>query len=293
MRAFEKFRDMPPEFWALIKFIGDKLGYCNRKTKTNPDSSVKVFSYEDLFALTVKYDFYVPELLLRSASEYIRLRADVLNSQVKHLLMTGPQAKKLYEDFASKFSKENLVCKIPRNLQRGEKAQISYFSAIINMLTELHIKNTMPDFYSDHKPGFDCDPHGLMFVFEPRTDELVGACSRRFDGAYPKTMNASMIWEIKEYYYTTTFGSRIADGVYETELDGYELKEIENRTGMKIFHVLLVDAYGTWWDKGRSYLCRIIDALNCGLVDEVIFGREVMTRWPELLSEQIRQSGDG
>ena len=30
------------------------------------------------------------------------------------------------------------------------------------------------------------------------------------------------LWEIKEYYYTTTFGSRVADGVYETLLDGLE-----------------------------------------------------------------------
>ena len=39
-------------------------------------------------------------------------------------------------------------------------------------------------------------------------------------------LNPIAIWEIKEYYYTTTFGSRIADGVYETPLDGMELEEL-------------------------------------------------------------------
>jgi hypothetical protein len=39
----------------------------------------------------------------------------------------------------------------------------------------------------------------------------------------PGTVNPIAIWEIKEYYYTTTFGSRVADGVYETLLDGMEL----------------------------------------------------------------------
>lgn len=287
MQAFDRFVNMPPEFWAFIKFVGDKLKYCERKTKKNPDSKVKVFTYEELYNLTVEYDFYVSDSILNSAVEYIRLRADALNFQVKSSLMTGHQAKALYEEYARRFLAEDLVCKIPRNLQTGEKDQTSYFTAIINMLTEFHIKHTMPEIYAIYKPGFDCDPQELTFVFDHSTDQLIGACSRRFDGAFPNTMNASMIWEIKEYYYTTTFGSRIADGVYETELDGYELREIENRTGKKIFHVLLVDAYGTWWEQGRSYLCRIIDALNSGLVDEVIFGREVITRWPAILREHI------
>ena len=116
---------------------------------------------------------------------------------------------------------------------------------------------------------------------------LLGVSSRRFDGAYPSIKNPKMVWEIKEYYYATTFGSRVADGVYEKQLDGYEFKELYERTGEKIYHVLFVDAYQTWWTKGKSYLCRIIDALNMGLVDEVIVGREVFDRWPELLKSML------
>lgn len=80
----------------------------------------------------------------------------------------------------------------------------------------------------------------------------------------------------------------MADGVYETQLDGFEFKELYNRTGRKVFHVLFVDAYRTWWTQGKSYLCRLIDALNAGLVDEVIVGREVLTRWPDLLHKIIK-----
>ena len=36
-------------------------------------------------------------------------------------------------------------------------------------------------------------------------------------------------WEIKEYYGTTTLGSRVADGVYETMLDGLELRELQRK----------------------------------------------------------------
>lgn len=95
------------------------------------------------------------------------------------------------------------------------------------------------------------------------------------------------MWEIKEYYYNRSFGSRIADGVYETQLDGFEFNEIFKRMGKKVYHVLFIDSYHTWWDLGKSYLCRVVDALNSGIVDEVIVGREVFTRWPELLEEKV------
>src|ERR1019366_5521278 len=109
--------------------------------------------------------------------------------------------------------------------------------------------------------------------------------ARRVDGAFPSTVNPIAVWEIKEYYYTTTFGSRVADGVYETLLDGMELEELENVAGHKVHHLLVVNDYFTWWDCGRSYLCRILDMLHMGLVDEVIFGREVLTRLPKLARE--------
>ena len=94
--------------------------------------------------------------------------------------------------------------------------------------------------------------------------------------------------ELFTIQYATTFGSRVADGVYETQLDGFEFKEIYDRTGIKVYHVLFVDAYRTWWIQGKSYLCRLIDALNSGVIDEVIVGREVLTRWPELLRSIIK-----
>ena len=160
---------------------------------------------------------------------------------------------------------------------------VNYFTAIINILTEKTIRELIP--HSDSL-GFDDDPRGLIYVLDD-TGSLVGASSRRYDGAYPSIMNPKIVWEIKEYYYATTFGSRVADGVYETQLDGYEFNELKSRTGKSITHVFFFDAYKTWWIDGRSYLCRIIDALNSGLVDEVIVGKEVFTRWPELLKSII------
>jgi hypothetical protein len=116
--------------------------------------------------------------------------------------------------------------------------------------------------------------------------------SRRVDGAFPSVVNPIAIWEIKEYYNTTTFGSRVADGVYETLLDGLELEELEFAAQRKVQHVLMVDDYFTWWECGRSYLCRIIDMLHMGYVDEVLFGREVVERLP-LLAREWKQQLDG
>lgn len=38
---------------------------------------------------------------------------------------------------------------------------------------------------------------------------------------------------------------------------------------------------------GRSYLCRIIDMLHMGYVDEVLFGYEVVERLPEIVKEWV------
>ena len=112
--------------------------------------------------------------------------------------------------------------------------------------------------------------------------------SRRVDGAFPDAINPIAVWEIKEYYYTTTFGSRVADGVYETLLDGMELEELFQSENIKVHHYLILDDYFTWWECGRSYLCRVIDLLHMGYVDEVLFGSEVIEEMPRIVRGWVR-----
>jgi len=76
-----------------------------------------------------------------------------------------------------------------------------------------------------------------------------------------------------------------ADGVYETLLDGMELEELHEHEDIKVSHCLMIDAHFTWWDCGKSYLCRIIDMIHMGYVDEVLFGYEVIERLPTLVKE--------
>jgi hypothetical protein len=93
------------------------------------------------------------------------------------------------------------------------------------------------------------------------------------------------------YCYTKTFGSRVADGFYETLLDGMELEELRLSTGIEVLHYLMIDAHFTWWVKGKSYLCRMVDMMHMGYVDEVLFGREVVRRLPELVSLGLALAG--
>jgi hypothetical protein len=161
------------------------------------------------------------------------------------------------------------------NKQKNEKKSQAYLTAIINMLIENNAGNYKCDY----------DPRELTTV--TRNGFPLRTMARRVDGAFPGIVNPIAIWEIKEYYYTTTFGSRVADGVYETLLDGMELEELYEHENIEVLHYLMIDAYYTWWDCGRSYLCRIIDMLHMGYVDEVLFGYEVIERLPSIVKEWV------
>src|SRR5712691_9113468 len=133
---------------------------------------------------------------------------------------------------------------VPMNKQSKEKKKPAYFTGIINMLIESNIR------------GLPCnyDPQELTTV--TRNREPFRTLARRIDGAFPGPVDPLAVWEIKEYYYTTTFGSRVADGVYETLLDGMELHELRVSEDIHVLHYLIVDSHYTWWECGRSYLCR-------------------------------------
>lgn len=200
--------------------------------------------------------------------EYFRYRADRLNKYVMPRLMKRASAKIRFDKLKRQL---NPTCSLPENKQKGKKKQPAYFTGIINMLIEANAGNDPVDY--DPKVLITIKQRGLLF----RT------LSRRVDGAFPSAVNPIAIWEIKEYYYTTTFGSRVADAVYESLLDGYELEEVRTALKQNVGHYLMVDDYFTWWILGKSYLCRICDMLHMGLLTEALFGREVVDRIPPLV----------
>ena len=81
--------------------------------------------------------------------------------------------------------------------------------------------------------------------------------------------------------------------MYETLVDGMELEELRVTEGINVLHYMMVDDHFTWWKCGRSYLCRILDMLHMGYVDEVLFGSEVVERLPILVKEWARLANEG
>lgn len=281
VQAFSEFENMPASFWALVKFVSETLGYTQRGQKR-----VREYTLSEIKNLLNNYNIPIHDDTVFAVQKYCTMRAKLLNEYVQEMLMDAQTAKEQFETLYELYQRQHYTCSWPMNKQSGALKKVNYFTAMINILTEKTIRE-----YTGCRgtggPGFDDDPHGLVYIFD-NENNIVGASSRRYDGAYPSIINPKIVWEIKEYYYATTFGSRVADGVYETQLDGYEFREIKKQTNMDVVHVFFIDAYKTWWTDGKSYLCRIVDILNAGLVDEVIVGKEIFTRWPVLLGKIVK-----
>jgi hypothetical protein len=252
------------EFWAIVKYTSELFGYSNRSRKTN---GMKKYSNDEIETISDKIN--ISNNLLSDVLIYLNYRNNIIENKIAPLLMNRDQAKQLFEELRLKY---NPKCMLPLNKQKADKKHFNYLSCIVNILLEVNLKGK----------HFCDNPRGLCLITDNNNKPVI-TLSRWMDGAYPTIHNPIAIWEIKEYYGTSTFGSRVADGVYETQLDGYELIEAEKNLGRRIEHYLFVDDNFTWWVKGKSYLCRLIDMMHMRLVDEVIFGREVMTRWPEII----------
>ncbi|MCG8345657.1 MAG: hypothetical protein MI685_10950 [Chlorobiales bacterium] len=278
MQPNNNYKALDLEFWANVKLLNQRLGYAERKRnkKSSPGFVVpnkkqilEVFKEEGLNPEKLVHDNKLTEAG-KLLQEYMTYRGSVLVNHVEPNLMNRDQAKILFE---AKRAELNPACPLPMNKQKGEKRDYALLTGLVNMLIEAN------------KGEFECDYDPKELTAITVDDFPVRTLSRRIDGAFPSIKDPKAIWEIKEYYNTTTFGSRVADGVYETQLDGWELWEVRSNLQRDIKHYLIIDDHYTWWAKGRSYLCRLIDVMHMGLVTEVIFGKEVIDRIPALVNE--------
>ena len=271
------FLKQPPKFWAYVRSISQEFGYSVHKK-----GQIKAPSIEEMAKALHKIGLDSSHLTASRVDAppigeelhgYFQYRAQTLNTFVEPRLMNKDSARELFLKM-----REELSPKInpPMNKQKGDKKAPAYMTAIVNMLIEANAGEMKCDY----------DPRALTTV--TRNGEPLRTLSRRVDGAFPCAVNPIAVWEIKEYYYTKTFGSRVADGVYETLVDGMELEELRVTEGVNVLHYLMVDDHFTWWKCGRSYLCRILDMLHMGYIDEVLFGSEVVERLPILVKEWAR-----
>lgn len=291
MRASEFWRNQDEQFWAYVRVISEKRHYAKRGA-----DSIAVYSRaeckEALDALGRDPSVLDHGDLGDRLVEYFRYRASELNDGARENLMITEEAEELFEQIVSDSCtwsqdvydrqgklvavnygvKGGVDVRVPMNKQTGVKRAPAFLTGCVSILFSRELAGRT----------FEDDPRRLPVV--DRDGELFAAMSRRLDGAYPSSINPRALWEIKEYYYTTTFGSKISDAVYISQLDGHERHEIVAATGQPIDLYLFVDAYGTWWTKGKAYLCRLVDAVNKGVVDELVVGRECVEAIPRLVA---------
>lgn len=277
MDSFEEFEDEPREFWAYVKLASELIGYSKRGRGESGLRSYDIHEVVEAFNEEgVSTERIWNQEAMKATSfgndlvSYLNKRKEVIEGEVTDNLMNREEAKHEFEKMREEY---DVDVPIKMNKQKGDMKHPAYLTCMVNIMTAVALE--------EHE--FVPEPRGLTVA--QKGDTLLRTFSRRMDGAYPTRFNPKAIWEIKEYYDNSTFGSRIADGVYETMLDGEEVEELEKEEDEKIFHYLIIDDYQTWWENGRSYLCRIVDIVNMGLVDEVIIGREVISRWPEVIKE--------
>lgn len=273
MQPIPRFLRKPKSFWASVRSLSQHIGYSKSNLIIVPTPKQMATAFAELKLdpeKIIKADVATP--LAIELSEYFKERARILKTVVEPSLMTGEQAKELFTKLHKEYRPK---CPIPMNKQKGEKRAAAFLTALVNMMIE---KNAVGN-------SVNYDPRELVTI--TRDLEPLRTLARRVDGAFPSVINPVAVWEIKEYYYTTTFGSRVADGVYETLLDGMELEELREHENIDVKHYLMVDAHYTWWTCGKSYLCRMFDMLHMGYVDEILFGREVVSELPRIVAEWI------
>jgi len=276
MKPDKRFFRLPKHFWALVRLIGQECGYATRGKIIIPSREKVEITLTQLELTNESLDSILPDgrQVWTVLSDYFTYRSDVLHSVVEPNLMDVAEAKREFRRLKRQLKPK---CPLPMNKQKGTKKAPAYLTGIVNMLIEANAEGNSCDF----------DPRALTTVASEGSP--LRTFARRMDGAFPSVVNPIAVWEVKEYYYTTTFGSRVADGVYETLLDGMEIEELAKSESMNVLHYLIIDAHYTWWDCGKSYLCRIIDMLHMGYVDEVLVGKEVVSRLPALVKEWLER----
>lgn len=121
------------------------------------------------------------------------------------------------------------------------------------------------------------------------TSAGIHVSSRNLDGAIPATSNPILIWEIKEYWGKTAGGSKMSDAVYECNLVGRELRDIEERIETRCDHIVFLDGKEQWSTR-KSDLARILDLYHQGLIDYLIIGKDVESVWPDLLRKLLQEN---
>src|ERR1700722_6532084 len=196
-----RFLNQPKHFWANVRSVSQHLGYTGRGTGQIlvPDlgAILKGLGELGLGTAHVASKDGRPTAIGDSLTAYFAHRANVLNNTVEPQLMDAAQAAAAFKQVL-KATKSKLP--IPMNNRKGKKKKPAYLTAIVNMLIDANIG------------GLACDYDPRELTTFTHMNVPLRTLARRVDGAFPCAKNPIAVWEIKEYYPTTTLGSRVAEG---------------------------------------------------------------------------------
>lgn len=136
-------------------------------------------------------DNSVPTEFGKLLVQYFEHRAEVINNVVRPKLMDADEARV----FTLKYITGSTPPVQYPTKKNGEKAGPSYYAGIINMPIEEGLS------------GKQCNYNPMELTAFTEGGFPIRSLSRRVDGSFPNVVNPIALWEIKEYYYTTTFGS--------------------------------------------------------------------------------------
>lgn len=267
----EQYLTKDDEFWAYIRLVSQQAGYQPRgekivKTYDESDlqNSVKStgINGEPLFG-----DFATDGLtdMGKDVLEYLNYRSKQVKVALDNI-QTREEAEQVFEEYKKDYKLKH----VQYNRQGNNEPLV--FANTVNLVLE-----------KEYGGEFDPNPYELPTVLDDEKN-LQLTFAKRLDGSVPNNRNPIALWEVKEFYNSSTFGSRVADAIYEIMLLSQEAQSIENQVGREIEMYLLTDGEQAW-SKGISYICRIIDILNMGYIDAAIFGKEVVEDWPKIVRD--------
>lgn len=265
-----EFQTKGREFWSYVRLVSEQAGY-----QPTGDGVAKEYDTGDLQDTVAEAEINPDPLLSGLSGTATALGEDVLrylnyrSGQVETALgriRTKQEATSQFEEYRGDFEMDTEQL----NKQGGDEPLV--FANSVNLVLE---RETGID--------FDPNPRTLPTVLDSER-QLQATLPKWPDGAFPTARNPRAIWEVKEFYSSTTFGSRIADAIYEVMLFGEELDTLHTETDSDVQLYLMTDGYEAW-QSGISYICRIIDILNMGYIDAAVFGEEVFTQWPDIVAD--------
>jgi hypothetical protein len=139
VKADDRFLAQPREFWANVRLISEQVGYTVRGKKT-----IKVPTVDEIRDAFAKLGLDPGRIIGASNAlselgtdllAYYDHRANVLNNQVRPMLMDKDEARAVFDKL---FRRLGPSAPIPMNKQKGAKRAPAFLTGIVNMLIEQH-----------------------------------------------------------------------------------------------------------------------------------------------------------